>query len=126
VADARRGLAILGSELERVVADGMTYWFRDRLPSEVGQAPVAALLQAFDEYIVGYQATRTVGWDPNSFANAIVIDGQVVGQWRRVRKPSSIVIETRLSGRLSTGEQEALEAEVERYARFVGVPATIG
>ncbi|MDQ3937594.1 MAG: winged helix DNA-binding domain-containing protein, partial [Chloroflexota bacterium] len=127
VADAKRGLVLVGSDLERIDVDGLTHWLGGYLlsASEDDQRPAAALLQAFDEYIVGYRATRTVAWNPNSFLNAIVIDGVAVGQWRRVLKTSSVVVETRLEANLSPAQQDALEEEAERYGRFVGLPVTL-
>jgi hypothetical protein len=60
----------------------------------------AYLLPLFDEYLIAYKDrraafdtsrwTRTASHDP--FSAPIVIDGQVVGGWKRIRKGGSVGI----------------------------------
>lgn len=65
----------------------------------------------------------TPACSPNSFINTIVVDGQVVGGWRRVPKGGRLLIETSLLRPLAGAERVQLEAAVERYRAFVGMPA---
>lgn len=140
VADTRRGLEAAGDDLESFAVDGQTYW---SAPGSVPPAsarsappPVVHLLQAFDEYVVGYQRTRSAldadglsgggAWNPNTFMNPVTVDGQVVGGWRRVTKGSGVLVETKLLRPLAAAEKDALEAAVQRYAEFVGMPARLG
>jgi hypothetical protein len=135
VGDVKRGLAIVGAGLEQLDFEGLTYWFRPPLVGSGEASPTAHLLQAFDEYVVGYQRTRSVidaaglsgpgTWNPNTFVHPVVIDGQVVGGWRRVNKARSVLIETRPLRPLGTKERGAVEAAVESYGQFVGMPATV-
>jgi hypothetical protein len=135
VADARRGLQVAGPALERLDIDGTAYWFDPSIEVDQAASPVVHLLQPFDEYVVGYQRTRSVmdpagltgpgTWNPNSFTNAAILDGQVVAGWRRVPKRSSVMIEVAPLRPLSGPERDAVEVAVERYGEFLGVPVMI-
>jgi hypothetical protein len=50
------------------------------------------------------------------------LNGKIVGGWRRVLEKDSLVVRTRLLASLNRAETKALRAEVERYARFLGLP----
>jgi hypothetical protein len=93
LADIRRGLAEVRDGLESAEIDGRTYWgppgWTDRSAAPAG----VHLLQAFDEFVVGYGDSRGA-LDVAGIANMIgptwgrdghpvVVDGQVVGHWRR-------------------------------------------
>jgi hypothetical protein len=58
--------------------------------------------------------------------HALMIDGQLVGHWRRVQSPKAISIDLQLYRALEAWEHNVVEAAVERYGAFVGLPATIG
>lgn len=135
VADAKRGVSIVGSELEQLEVEGTTYWFGQPMPSGKAKSVAVHLLQAFDEYVVGYQKTRSAidvaglsgpgTWNPNTFMNAIFIDGQVAGGWRRVADEAGFRIETSPLRRLNAPEEKALEAAVGRYGRFLQLPTSL-
>jgi hypothetical protein len=58
--------------------------------------------------------------------HALMIDGQIVGHWRRHQSPSVVTVDLQLYRTLDAWEREAVEAEVVRYGAFVGLPATVG
>jgi hypothetical protein len=131
-ADARRAVEIAGAALQSLVADDRSYWLAaSPLPFDPAPSP-AHLLQVYDEYVVGYTESRKlldvagiVGPLPGgavSFAHLIVLDGQAVGHWRRRPVASRLVVEAQFLRRLKRGERSALEAAVDRYARFLGLP----
>jgi hypothetical protein len=135
VADAKRGLSMVGSELEEIVVEGTTYWFGQPMPRHGARSAEVHLLQPFDEYVVGYQKTRSAidvaglsgpgTWNPNTFMNAIVIDGQVAGGWRRVVDKAGARIETRPFRPLNRPEEAALESAVKRYGGFLDLPVSL-
>jgi hypothetical protein len=59
------------------------------------------------------------------FTHAILLDGQLIGHWRPVSKKSAVVVEASFYRTLDRVEAQALEAAVERYGRFLGVPAEV-
>ena len=136
VTDTRRGLEICGSELEQLEADGTTYLLgRGVTDARPDPSPAAQLVQTFDEYVVGYQKTRSVmdadglsgpgTWNPNSFTNPVLIDGQMVGGWRSALKSGVITIEMEPLRALTGAEQDALQHAAEAYGRFLEMPVQL-
>jgi hypothetical protein len=97
VGDVRRGIAICARRLTTLELDGVTYY----LASETleGSTPTARvhLLPGFDEYLLGY-GDRTAALAPEHidaivpggngmFKPTIVVEGEVVGTWKRTARP---------------------------------------
>jgi hypothetical protein len=90
-------------------------------------------VQGYDEYVMSYSESRDVldrqrlaGVAPPGqtlLLHAVLLDGQVVGHW--LRRPSSreVLIDVQLARRFTSDEEAALDAAVERYGAFVGLPA---
>jgi hypothetical protein len=134
-AGVRRGLEMVGGELQRLEAGGRTYWLSKRparrTPSEV---PTVHLLGAYDEYVVAYTESKpllalaglsAVPPGRETYLHAVVFDGQVVGHWRRLVARKEIVLEARLRRRLSREARLALQDEVDRFARFAQQPTRL-
>jgi hypothetical protein len=133
-AQAKRGIEMVAGELERVEAGERIYWQAPDEPAAPARMPRAHLLQGYDEYIVGYTESRDVldiagaarsapGAIP--FYHAVVVEGQVVGHWRRQVARGEMTIEARLLRPLGERDRRAVEAAVGRYARFTGLPARL-
>jgi hypothetical protein len=120
----RRGLTVARG-LESVEGDGEEYWF-DPATAAATESAGALMIQSFDEYVVAYSRTRRVAYDeqptrstnPNTFLQPLLVDGQVVGSWRRGTGRDGHLV------RVSVPEayDHLVEAEVARYAAFLGVP----
>ncbi|HEX5875427.1 MAG TPA: winged helix DNA-binding domain-containing protein, partial [Pyrinomonadaceae bacterium] len=82
--DARRGIALLDGQLDRLMVDNVIYW-NPAKPSTPPHANHSAhLLPAFDEYNVAYKnrqlvvdSTQTTNWD--ALGTTILINGRIVG-----------------------------------------------
>lgn len=137
VAEARSGLDSVKSELENETVDGRTYWFAAPGESPNGPRPsrVIDLIQGLDEYVMSYSESRDVllgrlATDANArvaivFNHVVLLDGQVIGQWRPVSGKDSVVIETSMHRPLRRAEAAALEAAALGYGRFLGLPVTL-
>ncbi|MGB7981687.1 MAG: winged helix DNA-binding domain-containing protein [Candidatus Nanopelagicales bacterium] len=99
----------------------------DRLP--------ARALPGFDEFILGYR-DRTAQLDAEHerlvvpggngvFANTLVLDGRVVGTWRRRELVRSVEIAAAPFARLGLRAQQDLEPALRSYGEFVGKPARV-
>jgi hypothetical protein len=94
----------------------------------------AHLLPPFDEYLVAY-ADRTGLLDAGhaAFVNAgggllaptIVVDGRVVGTWRRVLARGGLEIDVALFDSPSARPKRMIVSAARRHARFLGVEVTI-
>ncbi|GAB3931091.1 winged helix DNA-binding domain-containing protein [Larkinella terrae] len=128
--EARAGLELIKSGLVLEVVDGQTYWMPSiSVPKKAGTT--AYLLPVYDEYLVAYK-DRSAPFDGLSpeqitatgngiFSPVIVVDGQIVGTWKRTLKKTAVLIETRLFAPLSDGQHQALTEAKNRYVRFLGM-----
>ncbi|HEY0601803.1 MAG TPA: winged helix DNA-binding domain-containing protein [Herpetosiphonaceae bacterium] len=130
MAEARPAIEAMQSQLVGETIDGKTYWWTDDTPGVEPHSPALYLLPPFDEYLVSYK-DRSPSLEPaNTFVAApdrhlgsiIVIDGRVVGLWKRTFKKDTVTIEATCGRDLTEAEIEAFEAAARRYAAFVGMP----
>jgi hypothetical protein len=134
-AQARHGLELLESTgLRRLEAGGRTHW--------MGEAPVRRaaawtpvhMLQAFDEYIIGYTESRhvlAVAGQANApsgaplHSNVLTRDGQAIGFWRTVPGPEEALVDVHLARPLDAATRNALEDELERCGHFLQLPVRL-
>lgn len=127
--EARAGFEDSKSKLVAETVGKSTYWMSSdiALPNEKISA---FALPGFDEYILGYQ-DRSAVLDPlhaekicpgnnGMFSSTIVIDGQVLGTWKRTIKKNVIAISAMPFDKLSTAEMSAFKQAAERYGAFMG------
>lgn len=131
--ECRRGMRLIAAEFARETHDGKVYWLSPEaaaLPD--GPSKDAYLLPPYDEFTVAY-ADRSAAVDPAfPMANAmtvlgpvVVVDGCLVGSWKRTLAKDAVTVRLTLYTLLDTRQWAALEQAVERYGRFIGVPARI-
>jgi hypothetical protein len=132
--DAREGVAALSSQLEKEVVENQTYWFIPSIPVE-SPSPSAYLLSNYDEYTVGYTDRRAIFDEDYTdkldsresiLVQTILIEGEVVGIWKRTLKKSEVVLELSPFFLLKKAEAKAVRAAAERYGRFLGLPVVVG
>lgn len=128
--DCRRGLEMLASELEHKVVGDRTYWFAPPLPSPIPASNAIDLVQVYDECVMSYSESRDAfaGFDPSrepTFMHAILLNGRLIGHWKRVERRAAIEVETSFYRSLNRAETEALHKAVDRYSRFLGRPVTL-
>jgi hypothetical protein len=127
MADARAGLESVESTLIRDAIDGRIY-FRSETRLIKSPATTAHLLPAFDEYLVSYRNREAVleakhvkrlNAGGGMLDPCFVLDGRVVGTWRRTLRRKTLAIELRLFDRTLRLHQ-AFRAASARYEAFVG------
>ena len=130
LADARRGLEMARPGLDELVVDETPYFLPRDTTAAAGRAVHA--LPGFDEYLLGYQdrsaplATEhselVVPGKNGLFLPTIVVNGEIVGTWRRTTTTTGVTVEAQPFAPLSTRDSAAFDAAASRYARFVGRP----
>jgi hypothetical protein len=131
ITDIRRGLELAGARLDREDVDGVTYWFAaDSVHGP--DTPRVHLLQGYDEYIVGYGESKHLFDDSGVarmlprprgiYSNAVVVDGQIAGQWKPVLKNNVAILQLTLFAPIDSAQKLALEHAAARYGRFLGLP----
>lgn len=132
IADARAGLEMVKSRLLQEVIGGRAYWFSASRPAVKEASPTAYLLPAYDEYTVAYQ-DRSAALNPlhakesgkGIFHPTIVVDGQIVGTWKREFKKNSVVIMPSYFTRLSRAREGAVAEAASRYGEFLAASAVL-
>jgi hypothetical protein len=111
------------------VIDGHTYWLapstrRVRVPSRT-----AFLLPLYDEYLIAYKDRRAAldpaFWRPiaarDPFSAAIVVDGRVVGGWKRTVTKGKVAVTVDLPVPLSRADSRLVAGAGRRFGAFLGL-----
>jgi hypothetical protein len=131
--EAQAAVSDAGSSLATATADGARYWWRDsgKRHAARSSSPQVRLLPAYDEYTVAYQDRSSIA-DGKSRASkmgllspAVLVDGRVVGSWKRVIERNGVRVITALSRKLTADEKAALQAAVGSYGDFLGMEARL-
>ena len=138
--EARRGRAISGAVLATIELGGRTYHLDpETLDHETGAVPSPAtrtlLLPGFDEYLLGYgdrsavlapeHADRIVPGGNGLFRPTIVVDGRVVGTWRRTTRAGEILVIPELFGPPDAELLPGLSDAARAYGSFLGRDADL-
>jgi len=132
--EALAGLEMVKPHLVQEVIDGQTHWLSSLRPTATDASPTAYLLPAYDEYTVAYKDRSAVlnpvyakradsGYGISS--PTIVIDGQVVGTWKRTLKKGSVVITPSPFTVLKKAEKHAFTLAARQYGAFLKLPAVL-
>ena len=133
--DARRGLDMVASHLTRETLGDQTYWFAPSPPPPSLSSPSVLLLPNYDEYSVGY-TNRSAILDPahldqmdarnnNVMSNIVVLDGRVVGFWKRDLRKNAVTITPRFFTPLDAAGMRALAAAAQRFGAFLGASVSV-
>lgn len=133
VADAARGVAIAGRSLRHADIDGRTYWHGSK-ERPVRASRMAHLLPNYDEFVVGFRdrsavAERLLEARPRHrvdglIGHVVVVDGQIVGGWRRT-VGKTVEVELRLHVPLTTHEHGLVRRAAQRFGRFLGLSVRV-
>ena len=134
-AEANIGLEAVGKELMQETIADRVYWMSSDTADLSSGMETAHLLPGFDEYLLGY-SDRSAVLDPayaqricpggnGMFSPTIVIDGSVVGTWKRTVKKGTLAIDLASFQSLTAAENSAVSAAAERYGDYLGMPAVL-
>ncbi|MDA4114420.1 MAG: winged helix DNA-binding domain-containing protein [Thaumarchaeota archaeon] len=139
VSDAKTGIEKASPPLVQEEIGGKTYYApRSGQGSRIGALSVH-LLPAFDEYLVGYSDRSAMLSDEKTqemlrsgritfthsngiFLPTIVIDGEVVGTWKRRDERGKATVTIQPFLKLDNEQMEGVRRAAERYGDFLGVP----
>lgn len=133
VADAKRGVEMMGSELTHATFDGDPFWFVD---GPVGRARSSAwLLPNYDEYFIAYKdrgavarrighAGSVIGGDAR-VTHVIFVNGELVGRWTRTSRSGKVVIALETEVPLTGSERTRINSATRAFCKFLGGSVTI-
>lgn len=135
LADARSGLEATQAGLRQVVVDGRTFWYPPGRGPKADGPPTAHLLSIYDEYVSGYKDrgamvdrrhTARLSAMGNALTCIVVVDGRIVGTWKRRLRKTTVDIQADIFARLTRPQKEAVAAAADRYGAFLGRSVTLG
>lgn len=132
VTETRSAIEAAGSGLTSEEIEGKEYWTTADAPDQATHDESSVhLLPGFDEYLIGYKDRSAMLADEHAhkiipgkngvFLPTIVVNGQVVGTWKRKLKKDSIDITLSPFTRLGDSEEGVIEA-AKSYSEFIGSP----
>jgi hypothetical protein len=133
VTDAKRGLALTGDEFASEQRNGATFWFKRSGAPAGHRSPAVHLLPNYDEYFIGFvDRSAMVGRLGDKkieltelLSHVIVIDGEMVGSWRRTVERGEMVVETKYHATILAEEAAELAAAAGRYSEFLEMPVVV-
>lgn len=134
MSDINKGLEMVADRLESHEIDGVTYWSSVGATGRMPPSPTVHLLQAYDEYVMGYSESRDfldvsgalgARTERSAFNMLVFLDGQIAGHWKRTIKKASVEIETALYSAFNEAQNKALGAAADAYGKFLGVKAVL-
>ena len=135
MAAAKRGIEMAKSQFVDQVIDRKMYWYDPSVSPVKEKSPTAHLLPNYDEYFIGLKDRSAFGEvigqfnleanDPAFIAHIIIIDGQIVGGWRRTVKKDAVIVELNLLTNLTKAEHQAVMLALDGYGNFLGLPVQL-
>jgi len=134
--DARAALSIARPSLVECTLNDISYFMSpDTLESPLRTQSSVVALPGFDEYVLGYKdrsavlspkhAQTIVPGNNGMFMPTIVVDGTIVGTWRRTHKSKETLVEAIPFVTLSRVNRRAFEHAAKAYGDFVGSPIRV-
>lgn len=124
--DARAGIAAAREQLDELEVDGSRYYLR---PGLEPAARAVRLLPGFDEYLLGYSDRRAplsgadtaviVPGGNGMFLSTVVINGEVVGSWRRTPRAKTVQLDLEPLHEIPNSAAKGIAAAAQRYGAFL-------
>ncbi|HEX6223343.1 MAG TPA: winged helix DNA-binding domain-containing protein [Chryseolinea sp.] len=128
--DASKGLEMVKSQLECVTFGDQSYFFSQ--PAEGKKKHSVHLLPAYDEYTVAYKDRSLVidrAFEEHAghgiFNPNIIVNGQVIGSWRREISGNKVMMEVQYFSRVAANTGKKVSSAAKRYANFIAKELTI-
>ncbi|NVO11843.1 MAG: winged helix DNA-binding domain-containing protein [Bacteroidales bacterium] len=129
VSDARNALEMVKSSFISEKIGLETYWFTNSFSIPKDYNNSTYLLPAFDEFLISYK-DRSASLPSENFKKAvsdngifrpiIVVNGQIIGIWKRTIKGEKIIVETDLFRPQSKSIKNLIEKKAIAFGNFLG------
>jgi hypothetical protein len=130
---ARRGIDIASDRIAKTTISSTDYWHAPNQTIQSG--PSAFLLPGFDEFMLGYkdrtpalileQTHKIIPGGNGMFKPTVVIDGQVVGTWKKIERKNTAQIELDAFESFDSTHHARLERAIRRYGEFLDLDITL-
>jgi hypothetical protein len=133
MAEAKEGIESVKSQFVSEEIDGKTYWFDNSISLVQESSPTVHLLPNYDEYFIGLKDRSAIGEvvrqagknsdDPSFLAHVVILDGQLVGGWKRTLKKDAVQVGCTFVVDLTKAQARAVDEAVNQYAEFLQLRA---
>ncbi len=133
LSDARAALEHICDQLQSVLFENTEYWFSKKLTYT--DLSSVLLLPGFDEYLLGYtdrsaalhadHFSKIVPGSNGMFMPTIVLDGQVVGTWKRTISAKKVTIKLDPFTTIPIARSAEIQAAAERYGQYLKLPVDL-
>jgi hypothetical protein len=131
--DAKAGLDMVGRSLVCESIGGRTYWRPASVPAVTRASRAAHLLPPYDEYLIAYRDRSAALAPAHSrrlaasaiFGPTLVLDGQVVGTWKRTLGKRDVTVTLSPLVNLRKAAKHAVNEAARAYGAFLGVNAAL-
>ena len=129
VSDAKQAVYLIASELTTEQWKEQTWYIHDTCRTRGKLSGHIHLLPSYDEYLLGYKDRTDVlplehyskAFTNNGLFFPIVLhNGQVIGNWDKSEKKKSVDLEYSWFRQVADMNEETLERERQKFARFLG------
>jgi hypothetical protein len=131
--DAKQAIEHAGDEIAKSLIEGEVYWHAPRLREPTNHSTL--LLSGFDEFLLGYKdrsamleldgMQKVVPGGNGMFRPTIVVDGHVVGIWKKTAKAKEVILTLEPFVSLSAQMIKTIEDTAKRYGAFLEMPVRI-
>lgn len=135
VAAARQAVAAVEDKFESLLIGDLTYLIHKKHLDALHTIDnTIHLLPAFDEFLISYKdrtASIPVNLQKHAFTvngifkPIIVLNGQVVGIWKRTVKKDTVTIESQFFMKIAAKDQKQIVSHFQRYANFLDKKAVV-
>ena len=122
--DAKEGIELNKQELVSQTINDKTYWFSKSMQFVKNLPAAAYLLPNYDEYMISYKdrsdffpnkEMQRIGSKNHIFNNSIVLNGKIIGSWKKDIKNKVI---TDIFVKLTNEETKLVDKSIQDYYKF--------
>lgn len=137
IADAKQGMEMVKKDFYQEEINGQVNWFSEKSPPKKVRSPNVYLLPNYDEYFIGFKDRSAIGdaisglgiksedATASLLVHIIILDGQVVGGWKRVLKKDKVEVVIQPIKKLTKEEKEAIAEATEKYGKHLNLKASL-
>ncbi len=127
--DAIEGASLLKSDFVKEKINGKEYIFKVQSSETINGTQTSFLMPDYDEYGISYKDRSALFGDSQnpvsnnsdiSYNRMMVVNGRIVGSWKRTIKNKEVIIQTASFGKLDEAGQKAILEASLRYSAFLG------
>jgi len=133
-ADVRTAINAVEGKFTRDVIDDQIFFFPADLLEIKDEKGNVYLMPGFDEYLLSYQ-NRSASLDVPRYKRVtptngmlpatMVLDGKVIGTWKRIIKTNKVMVELMPFEPLSKVENQLFAKATDRFGQFLGMQAEV-